>query len=121
MKKTIHLLVSNSNVSFTEYINIANLLESQFKYIYITDNGILPVFPKLTSASLDRIFISPENTRKQRLFTLVQIISLHLFLKYFLFVYQVFFLYYLIYHLILVHFLVFGRMLLVFQYLKNHF
>ena len=31
----------------------------------MTDNGILPVFPKLTSASLDIIFISPENTRKQ--------------------------------------------------------
>ena len=41
MKQTIPLLVSNSNVSFTGDIDIANLLAPQFTSIYITDNGIL--------------------------------------------------------------------------------
>ena len=62
MKQTVPLLFSNSNVSFTEDIDIANLLASQCKPIYITDNGILPVFPKLTSASLDIIFIYPNSS-----------------------------------------------------------
>ena len=44
-KQTIPLLVSNSNVSFTVDIDIANFLASQFKSIYISDNGILPFFP----------------------------------------------------------------------------
>ena len=56
MKQTIPLF-SNRDVSFTEDIDIANILASQLKSIYITDNVILPVFPKLTSASLDILFI----------------------------------------------------------------
>ena len=60
MKQTIPLLVNynNNNVSFTVDIDIANLLASQFKSIYITNNGIPTIFPKLTSASLDILFFS---------------------------------------------------------------